>query len=995
MKHKIFRITIGKRLAFGFGLILAILVTAVVISNDRLRDLQKLELELVNSTFPSTLAASELVGEINKSLAILRGYLVLGDEELITQRQDVWENIDNQMVVLKENQLNNQHIVGYAEKLSALDVSLKQYRSAQDEAEQVAHTEDEQPAMKMYKQDIAPIVMNLLQDINQLAQLEQSLPATPERKKLLGVFANSSASLSLGLASARSYLIGGDENYKATYFQHWTTNSSTFYEIESKRHLLTREQRELFDSYSLMRDRFSNEVEKMFKVRESKRWNMSQYLLGTKAAPLSVLSLQLVQDLDALQRAQLKKEVAQLDEMNASIAQVLKLTGIVGIIVGVFIAFTITRSVTRPMIGMTRSLKSVAREGDYSIRLPVRGSDEVCQSAIAFNNLMSETQNALNEINQVMERIAEGDLSLRINGDYKGDLLSIKEATNASLINAEKAEYVKQSFENEARRVAEENARVRQALDCVSNNIMMANSEHQVIYINNAAQEMLIDAKDDFKQELPHFDPEDVVGHSIDLFHKDPHHQRQILENVTESFTSEFFVGNKVMAINAQPMFDDEGERIGTVIEWTDRTDEVAIEREIDNVISSAARGDFSARIEMSGKQGFFYNLAEGLNTLTSNIDHSLADMQRILAAMAKGDLTERMEKNYAGRLGLLKQDTNQTIEKLTDVIRRIRETASTVSVSSREIVSGNQDLSMRTDEQAASLQATATSMEEMTSTVKQSAENAFSTKLVSMKARAKAREGGEAITRTINAMEDISTASSEIGEIIGVIDEIAFQTNLLALNAAVEAARAGEQGRGFAVVAGEVRSLAQRSASAAKEIKELIEASNKKVAVGAEYVSNSGKTLSEIVSMVEEMGGKMAEISDAAQEQSIGIEQVNLSITKMDTVTQKNAALVEEVTTASEGMWSLSQDMTEMVAFFNLPEQDDTDVIARDTSQDLDDDDFLEFSDDSYRELDDDIETQSPPSKPKFQFASKTKDDVEDDDDDIEFEFYDGDNHK
>ncbi|KKD60798.1 chemotaxis protein [Grimontia sp. AD028] len=993
MNHKIFRITIGKRLAFGFGLILAILVTAVVISNDRLRNLQVLENELVNSTFPSTLAASGLVGEINKSLAILRGYLVLGDEKLKTQRQEVWDSIDQQMAVLKENTLNNQHIVGYAEKLSALEVSLKQYRSAQDEAEQIAHTEDEQPAMKMFKLDISPVAMRMLDDINQLAQLEQSLPSTPERKKLLGVFAHSSASLSLAFASARSYLISGNQNYKATYFQHWTANSNAFYDIESKRYLLTREQRELFDSYSPLRDRFADDVDKMYQLRESKRWNMSQYLLGTKASPLSVLSQQLVQDLDALQRAQLNKEVAQLAEMNASITQVLKLTGIIGVVVGAIIALTITRSVTRPIINMTRSLKAVSREGDYSIRLPVRGSDEVCQSAKAFNTLMTETQNALSEINRVMERIAEGDLSLRINGDYKGDLHSIKEATNASLENAERAEFVKQAFEQEARTIAEENARVRQALDCVSNNIMMSDSEHQVIYLNNAAKEMLQTAADDFRQELPDFDPDSVVGQSIDLFHKDPHHQRQVLENVSETFTSEFFVGTKVMAISAQPMFDDEGERIGTVIEWTDRTSEVAIEREIDNVISAAARGDFSARIEMTGKQGFFYNLAEGLNTLTKNIDDSLADMQRILAAMAQGNLTERMDKNYTGRLGQLKKDTNQTIDKLTDVIRRIRETAGTVSVSSREIVAGNQDLSLRTDEQATSLQATSSSMEEMTSTVKQSAENALSTKLVSMKARAKAREGGQAITRTINAMEDISTASSEIGEIIGVIDEIAFQTNLLALNAAVEAARAGEQGRGFAVVAGEVRNLAQRSASAAKEIKELIEASNKKVEVGAEYVSNSGKTLAEIVSMVEEMGGKMAEISDAAQEQSVGIEQVNLSITKMDSVTQKNAALVEQVTTASEGMWSLSQDMTEMVAFFDLPEEQDASLLEEEL--DDEDDGFLEFSDDSYRELDDDIEVQSPPSKPKFQFASKAKDDVEDDDDDIEFEFYDGDNDK
>ncbi len=179
-------------------------------------------------------------------------------------------------------------------------------------------------------------------------------------------------------------------------------------------------------------------------------------------------------------------------------------------------------------------------------------------------------------------------------------------------------------------------------------------------------------------------------------------------------------------------------------------------------------------RNRMEGKQGFFYNLAEGLNTLTNNMEASVSDMQRILAAMSRGDLTQRIEKSYSGSLGQLKVDANKTIDKLTNVINRIRETASTVASSSREIVSGNQDLSFRTEAQASSLQTTAANMEQMTGTVKQSAENALITKNVSVEARSKAREGGTAVARTITAMEDISTASEEISEIIGVIDEIA-----------------------------------------------------------------------------------------------------------------------------------------------------------------------------------------------------------------------------
>ncbi len=321
--------------------------------------------------------------------------------------------------------------------------------------------------------------------------------------------------------------------------------------------------------------------------------------------------------------------------------------------------------------------------------------------------------------------------------------------------------------------------------------------------------------------------------------------------------------------------------------------------------------------MSVAGKEGFFLTLTTGLNNLSSTIEEAVIDMQRIFSAMARGDLTKRIKRDYKGRLGQLKDDANSTCDRLTEVVAIIRENASTVTNSSNEIAAGNRDLSERTEAQSAALQQTSSNMEEMTGTVRQSAENALSANSLSEAASIKAREGGEVISRTINAMEDISTASAKISNIISVIDEIAFQTNLLALNAAVEAARAGEQGRGFAVVAGEVRNLAQRSASAAKQIKDLIEDSNLKVEGGASLVNESGTTLTEIVNTVEEVQKKMFEISSAAQEQSVGIEQVNEVIARMDAMTQQNAALVQQATTASETMLAQAEDMSEIVRFF------------------------------------------------------------------------------
>ncbi|MBV7316360.1 methyl-accepting chemotaxis protein [Shewanella sp. NIFS-20-20] len=619
--------------------------------------------------------------------------------------------------------------------------------------------------------------------------------------------------------------------------------------------------------------------------------------------------------------------VAEIDAVEA-FAPVSKLSNIVWLTLGfstiviLLLAYGFTRTLTTPVIRLSNSLRQVADESNYSVRIPVESKDEIGQCAAAFNRLISSNETAVTEISKVMEKLAKGDFSHRIDADFKGDLLAIKVATNTSLDNVQTLEQERKVVENNAKQISEENARVRQALDNVSTNTMIADNEYKIIYINRAAHKMIEEAEEEIRVHIPNFKADNVTGQSIDLFHNHPQHQRQLLDKLTHSHYSEFQMVNKHFGVAVNPILDHKGNRLGIVVELTDRTAEIAIEKEIDKVVECAAKGDFSLRLTLENKEGFFLNLSSGLNTLTTTIEDALEDMQRILSAMARGDLTARITQNYQGRLSILKEDTNRTIEKLTQVIRDIRISAQTISFSSNEITAGNRDLSTRTEAQACSLQSTAASMEEMTATVRHSADNAMVANDLSAEASAKAQIGGEVVNRSINAMNEITSASNKISDIISVIDEIAFQTNLLALNAAVEAARAGEQGRGFAVVAGEVRNLAQRSASAAKEIKELIRNSNEKVASGAVLVTETGSTLKEIVQTVEQVREKMNDISIAAQEQSVGIEQVNASICRMDDMTQQNAALVEEGTTASETLLSQAEDMTQMVEFFLLNEQ-------------------------------------------------------------------------
>ena len=469
------------------------------------------------------------------------------------------------------------------------------------------------------------------------------------------------------------------------------------------------------------------------------------------------------------------------------------------------------------------------------------------------------------------------------------------------------------------RRHAMENVRIRTALDNVSSSVMVADKDYNIIYFNKTLESMFRDAEKDLRVALPGFSVDKLMNSSMDVFHKNPAHQRRLLDGMTSTVSSEIEVAGLTLRVVASPVLDDKGNRLGTVVEWANRTDEVAVEKEIDGIVAAARDGQLGQRIELDGKQGFFHRLATGINELVDVIDNVFSDIASSMGQMAQGDLSKSIQRDYKGAFGKVRNDVNTTIENIANTVREMRDAADAIDTGSTEISSGNNNLSARTEQQAASLEETAASMEQLTSTVRNNADNAQQANQVAANASQLALRGGEVVGRAVSAMADIDTASGKIAEIIGVIDEIAFQTNLRALNASVEAARAGEQGRGFAVVATEVRNLAGRSATAAREIKDLISDSVSKVKAGTELVNESGKTLEEIVIGVKKVNDIIAEIAAASSEQSAGIDQVNLAVTSMDEVTQQNAALAEETSAASAAMTEKAQEMKRLVGFFRL----------------------------------------------------------------------------
>ncbi len=479
----------------------------------------------------------------------------------------------------------------------------------------------------------------------------------------------------------------------------------------------------------------------------------------------------------------------------------------------------------------------------------------------------------------ISKAIGEGSLDNDIvvtTRDEIGELLSSMATTQQQLRDSRDAE---QANAERERAVAAVNARIKQSLDAVSACVMVADSDNKIIYLNPALQGMFREVQGELGKAFPGVDFARLEGQSLGVLSQDAGHS---MESSQSSHTAERHYAGLTMKITTTPVFDADRKRIGTAIEWVNRTQEVQVEKEVASIVDGAIEGDLTNRVRREGKTGFFETLAVGVNSLLDNFG---------------------------------------------EVITKIKSAASEVHSGADEISKGNTSLSQRTEEQASSLEETASSMEEMTATVRQTADNATQANQLALAARDQATKGGEVVGAAVSAMGGINTSSRKIADIIGVIDEIAFQTNLLALNAAVEAARAGEQGRGFAVVASEVRNLAGRSATAAKEIKALIQDSVVKVEEGTRLVDESGKSLNEIVQAVKKVTDIVSEIAAASQEQSSGIEQVNRAVMQMDEVTQQNAALVEEAAAASEAIVEQAQNLNHLIARYQV---NTTDAVVR-----------------------------------------------------------------
>jgi methyl-accepting chemotaxis protein len=508
----------------------------------------------------------------------------------------------------------------------------------------------------------------------------------------------------------------------------------------------------------------------------------------------------------------------------------------------------------------------------------------------------------------VLTQIEKGNTKVEIKGTERGDEIGSLAKAVVVIRASRDAELA--------------NNRIKTGLDVVRSNVMLSDEHYNIIYMNQSLQQMLRQSEAELRKVLPGFDTNKIIGANIDVFHKNPAHQRGLLDKLTGSYETRITVGTQKFKLVATAVMDKDGKRAGTVVEWRNETMERAIEGEVDAVVKAAIAGDFSMRLSTEGKQEFMLNLSTAVNELCENVAAAVADVARVLSALAAGNLTQRVTAEYQGAFATLKSDLNATADRLSGTIGDIKTAAREVNNAAAEISASTTDLSQRTEEQAASLEQTSASMEQISATVKKNAENAQEANKLTSSSRDVADRGGTVVADAVKAMARIEDSSRKIADIIGVIDEIARQTNLLALNAAVEAARAGDAGRGFAVVASEVRSLAQRSSQAAKDIKDLITNSSTQVQDGVALVNQAGTSLNEIVSSIKQVAEIVADIATASAEQAEGLEQINKALAQMDEVTQQNSALVEENAASAKALEHQSTTMDERVSLFQLEEE-------------------------------------------------------------------------
>jgi methyl-accepting chemotaxis protein len=602
---------------------------------------------------------------------------------------------------------------------------------------------------------------------------------------------------------------------------------------------------------------------------------------------------------------------------------------LIAVFAALMVAWVITSSITRPLGRAIRVAKLVA-SGRLDATVDVDNSEigqllaplaKMKNTLLAFektlddmasqheagmlDHVMSVTQlegayrSMATSINQLVQsHIAVNTKVVDLVSSYaKGDLEQSMERLPGQKARISAAMDQVQAIMKEAATAATFNQRIRLSLDSLPVSVTISNANAQLVHATPAAKELL--------QHFggSSFDTDQFYGNKLNTLFKEPIHFSQFEQALSTGQAIDMQVNGHQLRLLARPVLDSAGVPIGRITQWFDRTDEIASEQEVAGIASAAANGDFSGRISLDAKTGFFATLATAMNQLIVTSEEAMNDTAQALIALAEGDLTHRITRDYQGLFGQVKDSVNATAENLTRVIEEVRAASDALTGAAGQVSATAQSLSQAASEQAASVEETTAQVDTMSASISQNSDNARVTDAMATKASKEATEGGSAVSQTVTAMKQIAAK-------IGIVDDIAYQTNLLALNAAIEAARAGEHGKGFAVVAAEVRKLAERSQEAAKEIGDL--AGN-----SVSTAERAGKLLDEIVPSIQKTSELVQEIAASSAEQSEAVVQIGGAMGQLSKATQQNASASEELAATSEELSGQAEQLQQSIAFF------------------------------------------------------------------------------